>query len=721
MRRALSIVLLLALPAMAQTPPDAEVGCRVCHPGAVRALRRSPHAALLQQPAKACAACHGDLSAHATHAGAAGASTSVLPVAGSTCAACHPGRDLPPQLATHALQDTGSGAAAPPPPARLTELLQQADDPALRWSGFVELGYRILHRDGGKSGYRTDVDLDPGLRLSDFELRGRGGDAAAVDELAFAAHDLGDPRWDAGASVHATDRFEFAGSYRADRFRYRADGDYHRVDRDGREARSDASVQLGAVKLFGSYTHRDDEGFWLTQRIGERNLPVQTVVDGVESPRHTSSDAGELGLAGRAGGLHWTLAGSWFEQHQLDRWHYLQPAAANPAFPAGEDFASRTSLHGPGARAQLAGDLGPLGFDVRGRFVELHRDLDAAGTSAGYDVAAYTTTTAATGAGHSRTWLVDADLQLPRDGAVRLAAELHWRDHDEVMRLDQRDVSTWPSLSTVVTVDTIADNQTAQRLFDGALRLEVAPSSDLELSLGYGFCREQLRVPDLQPQDPLDYRTGHRRDDGVLADARWRFCSEWTLRTDLRLFGADGVPLHELTPERARTVGASLAYQSGAIHANASLRHRRSENDTSRHHLDSFAAGGSFGVTAGSSSLDASYGFARSDVRTLTNFYFDPDPTPAPTLVGFHGDTHTLSATLATSPAPSLRAELAAAFTATTGSFDVRTLDWRVGLHWAATARGTVGAELRDLRYHDAGGGDDFHAAMLWLSWRQDW
>lgn len=712
--------LLLALPVAAQAP-DADVGCRVCHPGAVRGLQQSPHRRLLLAPpaAGACSACHVGAGAHADAAARLEPVPRVPAVPAASCTACHQGAALAPALAAHARERVGSGAVPPaaPPAAQAAAAAQQ--DAALHWSGLVELGYRFVARHGSRDGFATDVDLPPGAVLRAFELRGLGGGDSTIDEVAARGQGLGDPRWSVDGELRAGD-VRLRSGFDRDRFRYRAGGDFHRVDRDSELAHSEFELGLGdGQRLFASLQHRDDDGFWLTQRIGDRNLAVQTFVDGVASPRHVASDEAEFGVGLRALGLDWSLAGGWFEQDDDAAWSFARPAVADPAFVESEAFATHSTLRGPSLRGSVAGDLGPLHAGLSGRLIERDRRIAAAGSSRGFDLAPFTGSTLASGDGDSRTWLVDADLELPLGQQLRAVADLHWRDHDERLHLRQTDLRVYPTLATTVQVDTVADPATVQRLFDGDLALHWQPVADLELWLGYGFAREQLRVPDLQPQDPLDFRRGHSRDDGVLAGVDYRPARGFRFAADLRDFGRDGVPLHAIEPARTRSAGGSVGFHGDGWQLRAFARHRRDESATSRHHLESFATGAGAGVDAGGLTCDLDYAFARTDTRTLTSFWFDPDPDPVPTFVGFHGDTHTLSMSLGAELGSDLRAELAAALTSTTGSFDVRTFDWRAGLRWQVVDGGSAGVELRQLRYRDDGALGDYGAELLFVYWRQ--
>src|SRR5262249_7711736 len=147
-------------------------------------------------------------------------------------------------------------------------------------------------------------------------------------------------------------------------------------------------------------------------------------------------------------------------------------------------------------------------------------------------------------------WLLDGSSSVGVTDEVRLLFDLHWRDHAEDLLLRQTDVTTYPTLGTVTTVVTNQDQHTAQRLLEGAADVEWSPTKELALTAGYGFAREELRVPDLG--DPNDFKHGTARDDGVVAGVRWKPDKAWTVRADVRDFGQDGVPLHELAPQRDR-------------------------------------------------------------------------------------------------------------------------------------------------------------------------
>lgn len=708
-------------------PIDAEVSCRTCHPGAVRGLARSIHAVLLERPdlvGKACASCHGDLAAHASAAGQGRREpTLVAAVTQSSCTTCHADHDYAPARGGHALQHVGSGAMPPPPPdtARLERIERLQAEPAIDWSGFAELGYRLVHHEGSRSAFRTDLDLEPGLRLREFELRGTGSEAAPITSVTASAHDLGDPRWGVDLSVREGSFATIDSRYRRSSFVHDTSSDFHRVDRNTRSWSTTMSLGDDSWQVFGSHLHRDEDGFWLTQRIGDRNLPVQTVVDGVMSPRQRRTEEAEFGVRGRSGALRWTAAAGFTDERAIDRWLYSQPATANPGFAEGEDLTSRTTMDGPTARIGLADDAGGLTWELTGIYRDLRRDLTASGTGQGYDTAAFDTTTTSRGSGTARLWSWQLDAGLELSDTLRVVLAARYRDYEERHRLAQTDVQTTPSSNTVVTTTTNLDDDTVQRLFDGDLQFVWQPTPEFEASLGYGVAREQLRVPSLNPADPLDFRRGNTRDDGVLAGLTWRPCEEWTVRAEGRDFATDGLPLHELVPERARQANVRIGWERDATSLTAFARHRHNDNDVSGHRLDSTSTGLHGSLGSDGTTFQAGYTWSRTEARTRTNFYFDPDPNPQPTLVGFDGETHTWQATVQASPGERLTAELGAVVTRTTGSFALDSSHLRAELRWQCFESGAAGIEWRHMRYDDDHGTDNWAADLIFLFWRHEW
>ncbi|MBK8097982.1 MAG: hypothetical protein IPK26_12795 [Planctomycetes bacterium] len=204
----LSIALLVAwlpwLGARAQ-----EASCRACHPGATRALEQSIHRRLLHDPATAavaCASCHGDQKEHAAshRRPAEGAAVRATPVSVASCTNCHQDQQMRTDAAAHGPATAvppGQPAPTLPPDAflqdqkTLAEVLTQEQRRDFDWSGFVVGGYRLAHVIGSRDRYGTDIDLEPGFRLRDAELRGEGGGQAFASLLQLQAEGIGDPRW----------------------------------------------------------------------------------------------------------------------------------------------------------------------------------------------------------------------------------------------------------------------------------------------------------------------------------------------------------------------------------------------------------------------------------------------------------------------------------------------------------------------------------------------
>ena len=116
--------------------------------------------------------------------------------------------------------------------------------------------------------------------------------------------------------------------------------------------------------------------------------------------------------------------------------------------------------------------------------------------------------------------------------------------------------------------------------------------------------------------------------------------------------------------------------------------------------------------------------FARTDSRTLTNFYFDPDPNPAPTIVGFDGDTHTLVQSLLVEPSAGVQWEFTGAWTKTIGTFHLSTLDFRSDLRVAVgggMSNSDVGIEYRRMRYTEHSAASDWRAELVFVYWRSRW
>ncbi len=701
-----------------------EQGCAVCHPGAQRGLQLTPHREV------ACTECHGPLDEHVKAAASLVATEllTVEPVAATACASCHGARQLAPRAGGHALPLPGARRPPPPDEGVVAALAAAERDDAIRWQGLLDLGYRLVHVVGSREGYRSDVDLDPGVRLRGFDIRGIGGSGSLLDELHASGQDLGDPRWRLQWDLAVADRLQLDGSLRRDRVRLEGEGDYHRVDR--RSAQTDTKVEFEltpGVSLFGSYLSHTDRGYWLTQRIGDQAVVPLTWVDGVESPRDARGDEGEFGVIGELGPWLASVAVGYRDETMRDRWLYSQPALANPAFSQSEDFRSRSTLRGPSVRTTWRADLAGVQFDCSAAWFSHTRRLAADGEATGFDTAQYETTTTAFGSGMAETVVADATVVLDLSDALSLRLSGYWRDHDERMSLQQTQRTVYPGLPLVVDVHIDEELTTAQRLFETEAMLQFSPTAGRELTVGagYGVAHEWLRVPRPDPVDPRDFSRGYTRDAGPLAELDWRLPAELVLHADWRDYGTDGVPLHELVASRDRAGSLRLTQQSKAGRWSIFLRQRRAENTVSGYSTDVYTAGCEVARQRRGLSMSATYAFSRNRSRTLTNFYFDPDPDPLPTFVGFDGDTHAVLASLRIEPDAAVGWESTCALTRTTGSFDVRTLDWssgvRVALGGDRQRRQELGVDYRRTSYDDAGSAADWHADLVFAWWRVRW
>lgn len=708
-----------------------ERSCRVCHPGPAKALAAGPHGGLLARE-DACSTCHQDADPHAQSA-LDPRRALVLPakVTARACASCHEGRSWRPELAAHpwrrelSEESPPSAAGAPiavsppastPPaaPPRGTRVL------GLDWSLLARAGYRFVSRWGSRDRYATDLDLAEGPRLLDLELEGRADDLDLLQRVRAYAHDVDDPTMRLGAEVAKDGLYEGAVRYTKTDVKLRTSGDFHRLDRKTQETAFDLSVDVAAhVSVFASHVRTLQDGFWLTNRIGNRNVTPITSIGGVQSPREFDADRTELGVAGEVAATRFSAALAYRDENERERWAYSRPAPLDPTFPESEDFLSRSTLRGPELRLTLGREFGPLSLDLTLLHLDLDRRVLGAGVRRGFDIGAFTTTTDATASGDAVTWVVEASAALELHERAALVVDARWHDHRERMRIFQTDVTVYPATSTTTTTTLNRALRTTQRALDAAVRLDLRPFDSLDVGIGYGMAREWLTVPDLEAGDP-DFHSGLIQNDGVLLDLTWRPAAGWTLDGRWREFGQNGIQLHDVVDDESRRLEASVTHRGEHHQAQVFVRHRRRANDVSRTLLRATTAGIHAGVFRGED-LDLHAGYVYSDLssRTLTNFYFDPDPNPVPTFVGFRGDTHTVTAGVGLRPSAGVHWRFDVAWTGTNGSFDVHLLDWRGDLSVDVLRGGQAGLELRQIHYAEEGGADDYGAVIGLVYWRQ--
>jgi hypothetical protein len=723
-------------PARPHAAPDAGVawlardGCTVCHPGAKKALGYSVHAGLLTAPttqARACVVCHVDGEAHAQSAlDPLGILMRPQSVTAAACAACHPGRDLAPSAGAHPWSsqlDRAALPAAPPSPPPPAALPPPAELPAASdydLSASLRAGYRFVNVFGSRARYDTDLNLDGGFRLTDLELSARGRQHAALDHVTLTLTDLADPymrlRAEASKDGVATGKARFE----KDAFKYRARGDFHRVDIKAQEWGFDLFVPVSATtELSGSFTRRLQDGFWLTRRIGNRNVTPITSVPGVASPRDHDLDLFEAAVQTRALGPTVRMAFEYRDHNDVDTFAYARSAPTNPAFPESEDFTSKSTLRGPGARVDVHDKSGALAWGLTGRVLDLNRRIRGNGVTTGFDIAEFDTTTTAFAQGGAQTWLADATATWTLSEEFAVLGDLRWRDHEEKLHLDQVDVTRYPSLGNATTVALDLDQRTAQRVLEGSVTLQFDPWQSLRVAAGYGFAREWLRVPDLVRNDS-DFERGLIQNDGVLLDLDWRPNKQWVVSARAKAFGQNGVQLHEVSDDEVRTVKGKVRYQRARYALEGFTENRQKSNDVSSTKLDAWTSGGTATFTPGEkTSLWTSYAYTDLESRTLTTFYFDPSPTPVPTFVGFDGVTHTWSVGFGVDVWRRVRLEVSGAYTSTEGSFDVQVFDWRADLSAQVCSSADMGVLVRQVDYREdaaqSAGVDDYGSYLTFV------
>ncbi|MBI5851637.1 MAG: hypothetical protein HZB39_11530 [Planctomycetes bacterium] len=700
----IALVVACALPA--QDDSNSGASCRVCHPGAFRALARTPHVD------RACAECHGDVRAHV--ASAQRPESTLVPagaVAASRCATCHEGRAWPTTLGAHPWRRDVDPIPTP--------ILPRDDGLAsFDWDVLAEIGQRFVSRTGSDDRFATDVDLDDGLRLSEARITGRGR-SDWLDSIDLRARDVGDPWRKLGADV-AKDGVYRASASREDRaFHHRTSGDFGRVSHHETRQRAAIDVELSpSLGLWSDFERFADDGFWLTHRLAGRGTTPLAPVANAVSPRRLESDLSAAGLRGTLDSFTWRAGVEYLRQRDDERWAFDREAPSNPLLRESEDFASRSALEGPGVIAALDHRGGPLAVSVTARHRELDRDIAGGGTRRGADPVEFVTTSTAIARGDARTTWLSGNATAELNDDTSLVLDLSWRDHDETLRLDSTEVTVFPSSGGDTTVVDSRTQRTAQERLVGSLELEVAVAEEFVVRAGWGFAREELVVPELAPG--VDPSRGTLRDDGALLGARWEFAEDWTFDASYAGFGQSGLRFEEQQERTSHGFEGRLRRRGEDLSVALFHRGRRERNDASGYRNDRDSVGVNVDWHAGRR-LDVSAGwvFSRADSSTLTSFWFDPDPNPAPTVVGFRGDTHVVTAGVAWRSESGITMRSDVARSSTDGSFDVATLNWRTELAWDAIEGGTAGLRHEHIDYDEAGSADEFTADLLMIFWRQ--
>lgn len=740
----LAAVLGLATLAVAQD------SCTTCHPGAGRGLAQSAHAPLAaQRPTDACIVCHTGSDAHVQSAKQAGLDPKLAigkppAVTAASCVACHAGKDFPVASGAHAfvrkVTRAVAGSTQEPAPASQPTSLTSARDPqrqeevagllkpmralGLDWSGLVAFGYRFVDVDGSRDRYDTDLRLHRGFRLSEIEIAGDRADPdAKLDRLRIRAEDIGDP-WMRVRAEAEKDEGKLTSrdtlTWTKSRYAYRAAGEFHRVDQRSDELAFDVARPFSEeFELFGSFARSTKDGFWLTERVGNRNLAPVGSVSGVASPREIDAWDLAAGARGTIDGWGYSAAFEYHDDDSRERWSYARSSPINAAFPESETFLSHTTLRGPGVRTTLAKRFDKLHVSLSARWLSRDKRVSGDGTTQGYDIGEFTTATTAFATGSAETWLADLTAGYDISDTLALDVDLRWRDHREELTIDQTDVTTYPGLGSTTTVATATNPRTAQRVLEGSASLDWQPTKMLGLSGGYGFSREALHVPDLEAGDG-DFEKGTLRSDGLLFGARFKPTKELRFDLQARTFGTGGSQLHELTQDEQRSLSAKARYTEKTWHAETFWKTTQVKNDRVHYLNDATTFGVSGGLTFTEQlELDAGWVYADLNSRVLTNFYFDPDPNPVPTFVGFKGDTHTLTGGATWHACRGVEVRGSGAYTTTNGSFDLDTWDWRIDGRYEVLPGGEIGVMFRRLDYSEGSHADDYDAKLLMIYWRQ--
>ena len=346
--------------------------------------------------------------------------------------------------------------------------------------------------------------------------------------------------------------------------------------------------------------------------------------------------------------------------------------------------------------------------------LDRRRRIVGNGVSSGFDVAEFTTTTQSLSEGSARTVLVDGTLSLDLLTDLTFHSELRYQDHKERLRIDQSDVTVYPTLSTTIGVQTTLDQRTTSRLREASAELEWQAHSSLAVTGGWGWSQEKLRLPDLENAD-ADFVNGTLIEDGYIFGANFRPDAQWSVRGRFRDFGQGSLQLHEIADHHTRQASGAIRFQGDTAFAEVSTLHRRSQNPFA----DSRTANTTYSLSGAYTpdeelTMHGAYSLSEIDSRTRTNFYFSPSPLPVSTLVGFRGETQTLSAGVDLDLTERLHGSAIGSYTTVHGDFELDMYQWSVDL-WVDIPIGRTGVRVEQVDYNEAGNPDDYDAWMTFL------
>jgi hypothetical protein len=476
-------------------------------------------------------------------------------------------------------------------------------------------------------------------------------------------------------------------------------------DMDRQRTYAGLDIDLGSKwTLFTNFDRIERDGIVVTSRIGNTNVQPLTSVSDVRGPRSVTYDFAEVGIAGDLGSTEFTLSGEWHEEDAVDHRSWSRQSPVSPGFTESEVSRTDWSLRGPGARSTLRSDLAgddSLVFAMTLHYRHLDRRTVTDSTVRGFDIAEFVTTTDGVSQGTGQTFLADLSLTWQVMEILALIGDLRHLRHHEEQHLQLVDVTNYPGLGSTIVNDRSTVLTTNQEVIEGSFTVEATPVKELTLSAGYGFARENLRLPDLETGDQ-DFESGRIDTDGVIAGALWKPSKRWTLALDFRGFGMGKTQLNETSPDMGMTWKERVRYGGDGWSVELVGRHRHVENDKSDTRVDSNSASILLVLEPSETfSMHFSQTEIWVDSTALTNFYFAPDPTPVPTRVGFDGRTDTSVLGFVLRPFMRLAWTNDVSFTNADGDFDVNFLHVLSDIRYELSSHADLGLEGRAIHYSD--------------------
>lgn len=706
-------------------PPAAAPSCTICHPGALKSLRRSVHASLLRpgHGDASCLQCHATAVDHQRHVGdrkhPAG-------LGRSACVRCHDGQrfDL---TATLAWSHPGKRQAARLQRRADAEPVASPITPTsidstshYRIDGTLRAGWRFVNIDGNQRVFAHDYGLDSGPRLADLDLALRGN-GHLLGEL--WVHGLEDRDWSA-RGVTGSDLSDWFGadvSFRRSMFVYDAQGDFHTLSTTRRWG--DGEVHLDPWKkarITARIEHRSLDGRTVQSRIGNANQSPLLPATGVPADRSFNSTTGLLGIEQTLEAGLLSLELGWEEARTHDQLTYSRPSPGNAAFTESETSTGKATQRGPEAMLSLL--LGEDGgtsakLVLAGRHRELGFNDDALLTA--FDTSAFTTKTVGRGDGWLRQLSMTASIGQALWEGGRAEVEAVVTDVESDVHFTK--LLTTVRTSPVLVVHSRQDLDLVSSIKDREFRLGLSQDFDgvLDASLGWTWVEQRLAFPDLEAGDS-DYVSGTVETHGPDASLEWRPDDDWTARASFRFATTGNTTPTETQPELGHLLRVKLRRRIAGGDGYAELfgHWRRAENDVSSTENNFQSYGASLHLPPWDGArLEVRGAFTQIDARTLTNFYFAPSATPVPTVVLFEGDTVALDLQLDTPIMGSLRSLTSFGLQTTSGTLDSTLLRFDEELLYRQSERLAVGLRGSFLRFTEPrqGAVDDYDAVLAFL------